>query len=116
MILSDREPDSIEQVVVGGIFASCGATPPDTRRFAHEMFYVLSSKRIAHRAGGSVGVRRGSAMPVRPGSEHVVENTGTAKLCTLTIVAPDERVAELVRAGPPVTIEDEDRLVCGGLA
>lgn len=116
VMLFDPEADGIEQVVVVEIFAPGGATPPNTHRFAHEMFYVLSGEGIARCDGRSVGLRRGSAMLVRPGSEHVVENTGTAKLYTLTIMAPNEGFAELIRAGQPVTIDDEDRLVLGGLA
>ena len=51
---------------------------------------------------------------LRPGSEHVIENTGSGKLYTLTFMVPNEGFAELIRAGQPVTLDDEDLMVlCG---
>jgi len=116
VMLFDPEADAIEQVAVVEIFAPGGATPPNTHARAHEMFYVLSGTGIARCGGQAVALRQGSAMLVRPGSEHVVENTGPSRLYTLTIMAPNEGFAELIRAGTPVILDDEDRAVLSGLA
>jgi hypothetical protein len=54
---------------------------------------------------------------LRPGAEHVIENTGAAKLYTLTFMVPNEGFAELIRAGAPVTLDDEDlAILCGIVA
>lgn len=116
VMLFDPEDDAIEQVAVVEIFTVGGATPPNSHSLAHEMFYVLSGEGVARCDGRTVPLARGAAMLVRPGSEHVVENTGTAKLYTLTIMAPNEGFAELIRAGEAVTLDAEDRAVLGGLA
>jgi len=53
---------------------------------------------------------------LRPGTEHVIENTGEAKLYTLTFMVPNEGFAELIHAGEPVVLDDEDRAILKGLA
>lgn len=116
VLLFDPDGDAIEQVAVVEIFTVGGATPPNTHTRAHEMFYVLSGEGVARCDGASVPLSRGAAMLVRPGAEHVVENTGASKLYTLTIMAPNEGFAELIRAGQPVTLDAEDRAVLGLLS
>jgi hypothetical protein len=58
-----------------------------------------------------VALKRGQAMLVRPGAEHVVENTGPGKLYTLTVMSPDEDFAALILAGTPGTLDAEDRRI-----
>ena len=53
------------------------------------------------------------ALLLRPGSEHVVENTGPGKLYTLTVMTPNEGFAELIRGGAPVELDAEDLRVLG---
>ena len=51
---------------------------------------------------------------LRPGCEHVVENTGREKLYCLTMMTPNEGFAELIRRGTPVTLTAEDVAVIRG--
>jgi mannose-6-phosphate isomerase-like protein (cupin superfamily) len=115
VLLFDQEGEGFETVAVVEIFTVGGATPPNMHSRAHEMFYVLHGEGVAHCEGASVALGRGSAMLLRPGSEHVVENTGLGKLYTLTIMVPNEGFAELIRAGIPMRLDDEDRAVLGAL-
>lgn len=112
-LLFDKEGSGCEQVVVVEIFSVGGRTPPNTHEFAHEFFYVLAGEGVAICNGVATTLRKGDALLVRPGSEHVVENTGKGKLYTLTMMCPNEGFAELIRAGVPVELDDEDRKVLG---
>ena len=56
----------------------------------------------------------GDAVVLRPGVEHVVENTGHGKLYCLMPMTPNEGFAELIRNGTPVDLTDEDRAVIAG--
>src|SRR5271163_3055414 len=107
VLLFDREKDDIENIFVIEIFTKSGATPPNEHAHAHEFFYVLEGE------GKSMPIRRGDALLLRPGSEHVIENTGSGKLYTLTVMTPNEGFAELIRSGQPVELDDEDRKVLG---
>ncbi len=64
--------------------------------------------------GQSVDVGPGDVLVLRPGTEHVVENTGPCKLYCLTMMTPNEGFAELIRNGTPVDLTDEDRAVITG--
>ena len=61
--------------------------------------------------GVSQQVGPGDVLVLRPGTEHVVENTGPGKLYCLTMMTPNEGFAELIRAGTPVALTTEDRAV-----
>ena len=113
VLLFDREKDDIENIFVVEIFTKGGATPPNEHAGAHEFFYVLEGEGKAHCDGKTIPVRRGDALLLRPGSEHLIENTGPAKLYTLTVMTPNEGFAELIRSGEPVTLDDEDLKVLG---
>ena len=63
--------------------------------------------------GKTMPIKRGDAVLLRPGSEHVIENTGPGKLYTLTVMTPNEGFAELIRGGQPVNLDDEDLKVLG---
>jgi mannose-6-phosphate isomerase-like protein (cupin superfamily) len=58
----------------------------------------------------------GDALVLRPGVEHVVENTGPGKLYCLTLMAPNEGFAELIRSGTPVDLTPGDIAVIEGRA
>ncbi|GAB4182476.1 MAG: hypothetical protein OHK0024_21910 [Thalassobaculales bacterium] len=96
------------------IFQPGGRTPPNTHAAAEELFFVLKGEGLAHAGGKSVALKAGDALAVPPGVEHVIENTGTGKLYTLTVMAPNEEFAELLLAGTPVELDAEDRAVIGG--
>lgn len=114
VMLFDPETDGIEQVCVVEIFAVGGATPPNAHSRAHEFFFVLAGEGVARCGEEARRIAKGDAMMLRPGAEHVIENTGTGKLYTLTFMAPNEGFAELIRAGQPVALDQEDLAVlCG---
>lgn len=110
-LLFDPAGDAIEPVCVVEIFTQGGATPPNTHRHAHEFFYVLAGEGIAHCGGVSRPIRKGDALMLRPGTEHVIENVGAGKLYTLTFMQPNEGFAELIRGGERLELDDEDRAV-----
>ena len=113
-LLLDRQAGGTSAVCVVEIFTVGGRTPPNTHAGADEFFYVLSGTGIARCDGREVSLRKGDALLVKPGSEHVVENTGSGKLYTLTVMAPNEGFAEMIRAGEPVRLDAEDLAVlCG---
>jgi mannose-6-phosphate isomerase-like protein (cupin superfamily) len=106
--------DGIEPVCVVEIFGRGGRTPPNAHRIAHEFFYVLAGEGRAVCGGEITPLGRGQALLVRPGVEHVIENTGAGKLYTLTVMFPNEGFAELIRAGRPVELDEEDRATLAG--
>jgi len=113
-LLFDRQAGDCASVAVVEIFTVGGRTPPNTHRAADEMFYVLSGEGRVTCDGQTTPVRKGDALLVKPGAEHIVENTGTSKLYTLTIMIPDEDFGALIRSGQPVVLDAEDRAVlCG---
>lgn len=113
VLLFDREKDDIDNVFVIEIFSKGGATPPNEHAHAHEFFYVLEGEGTARCDDKTIAFKRGDALLVRPGSEHVIENTGRGKLYTLTVMTPNEGFAELIRGGEPVELDEEDRRVLG---
>ena len=113
-VLFDGEKDAIENIFVVEIFTRGGATPPNTHSGAHEFFYVLHGEGIARCGDKALPIRKGDALLLRPGNEHVVENTGAGKLYTLTVMTPNEGFAELIRAGQKVELDAEDLAVLGG--
>lgn len=113
VLLFDREKDDVDNIFVVEIFTQGGATPPNIHATAHEFFYVLEGEGRARCEDKSIPIRRGDALLLRPGSEHVIENTGSGKLYTLTVMTPNEGFAELIRGGEPVELDDEDRKVLG---
>lgn len=90
------------------IFDVGGRTPPNMHPKAQEMFYVLEGEGIAHCGGKSVRLRRGDSLMLPAGMEHQIENTGAGRLYCLTFMTPNDDFAELIRAGTPVEIDDED--------
>jgi len=115
VLLFDPQADAFSSIAVIEIFTLGGATPPNMHKDAHEMFYVLHGEGVARCAGEEVALRKGSALLLRPGSEHVVQNTGRSKLYTLTLMVPNEGFAELIRAGERLELDAEDRAVLGAL-
>lgn len=98
------------------VYRQGGKTPPNSHRRAHEMFYILSGQGTAYCDGAEVALRAGDSIVVPPGAEHVVENTGTSKLYTLTVMVPNEEFAELIHAGEPVELDAEDLSVLRRMA
>jgi mannose-6-phosphate isomerase-like protein (cupin superfamily) len=59
-------------------------------------------------------MKAGDSFLVRPGNDHIVENTGTEKLYCLTVMVPNEGFAELVRSGIPMALDSQDMKVIAG--
>jgi len=112
-IVFDPPGDGTDFIACVEIFDVGGRTPPNAHTRAHEMFFVLKGEGVAHADGQAVPIKTGDSLLVRPGSTHVIENTGATRLYTLTLMVPDEEFAALIRRGTPVELDDEDRAVLG---
>ncbi len=112
--LLDPLEDGVNFTLVVEIFEPGGKTPPNEHSVAEEAFFVLAGTGRAFADGEAHDVGPGDLLVLRPGTEHVVVNTGPDKLYCLTLMAPNEGFAELIRAGTPVPITDDDRaVICG---
>lgn len=114
-MLFDGEKDQIDNIFVIEIFTPGGATPPNEHAAAHEFFYVLEGEGVARCEDKTMPIKKGDALLLRPGAEHVIQNTGAGKLYTLTVMTPNEGFAELIRGGEEVELDEEDMRVLGGL-
>ncbi len=112
--LFDPIADGVSFTLVIEIFMPGGKTPPNTHAVAYESFFVLAGIGKAFADGEAFDIAPGDAFVLRPGVEHVVENTGSEKLYCLTMMTPNEEFAELIRSGTPVELTDEDRAVIAG--
>lgn len=112
--LLDPVADGVGFTLVVEIFEPGGKTPPNTHVAAEEAFFVLAGHGTAYADGAAIAVGPGDCFVLRPGIEHVVENTGTGKLYCLTFMAPNEGFAELIRNGTRVELTAEDRAVIAG--
>ncbi|MGH8002136.1 MAG: cupin domain-containing protein [Brasilonema sp.] len=95
------------------IFDVGGKTPPNRHQWAVEMFFVLKGEGIASCDGKIVRIKAGDSLLVPPTGTHLIENTGSSRLYTLTIMVPNEDFAELIRSGTPVELDEEDMAVFG---
>jgi mannose-6-phosphate isomerase-like protein (cupin superfamily) len=112
--LFDPLADGVSFTLVVEIFLPGGATPPNTHAIAYESFFVLAGTGVARANGMEMPIGPGDAFVLRPGVEHVVENTGNTKLYCLTFMTPNEGFAELIRGGTAVELTDDDRAVITG--
>ena len=111
-LVFEPEGDGVDLTCVVEIFTVGGKTPPNVHRRAHEMFFVLQGEGRAFCGDNApTPIRAGDALLVRPGTAHVIENTGPGKLYTLTVMVPDEEFAALIRSGTPVELDAEDKAV-----
>ena len=93
------------------VFEPGGATPLHHHGHAHEMFFVLRGEGVSTCEGIRHPIKTGDSFLVRPGHDHVVENTGTEGLYCLTIMVPNEGFAEMVRSGIPMQLSAADHAV-----
>ena len=112
--LFDPIADAVDFTLVVEIFAPGGATPPNTHCRAQEVFFVLAGQGVAVADGQETPIGPGDTLLVPPGIEHVIRNTGAGKLYCLTLMAPDEDFAALIRGGEPVDLTAEDIAVIEG--
>ncbi|AFY55225.1 mannose-6-phosphate isomerase [Rivularia sp. PCC 7116] len=95
------------------IFDVGGKTPPNRHLFALEMFFVLKGEGKATCDGKTINIKAGDSLLVPATGTHLIENTGSGRLYTLTIMVPNEDFAELIRSGTPVELDEEDMAVLG---
>jgi mannose-6-phosphate isomerase-like protein (cupin superfamily) len=98
------------------IFDVGGQTPPNRHSFAVEMFFILKGEGVAICDGKKIPIKTGDSLLVPPTGIHLIKNTGSSRLYTLTIMVPNEDFAELIRSGIPVELDEEDMAVLGRLA
>jgi len=110
----DPLADGVSFTLVVEIFEPGGKTPPNAHSIAEEAFFVLAGTGKAYADGAMHEVGPGDVLVLRPGIEHVVENTGPGKLYCLTMMTPNEGFAELIRNGTAVELTAEDRAVITG--
>ena len=109
----DPVADKAPFLSVVEIFEVGGKTPLHHHDHAHEMFYVLSGQGRCHCAGQVHELAKGDTLVLPPGMDHVVENTGADRLYCLTVMVPNEGLAELINAGAAMALDDADRAVVG---
>ena len=95
------------------IFDVGGQTPPNRHQWAVEMFFILKGEGVAICDGKQVSIKAGDSLLVPPTGTHLIKNTGSSRLYTLTIMVPNEDFSELIRSGIPVTLDAEDLAVLG---
>ncbi len=110
----DPLADGVSFTMVVEIFEPGGKTPPNSHAVAEEVFFVMAGTGRAIADGTVRDVGPGDVLVLRPGTEHIVENTGPGKLYCLTMMTPNEGFAELIRTGTPVELTEEDRAVIAG--
>ncbi len=110
----DPVSDGVSFTMVVEIFEPGGKTPPNSHTVAEEAFFVIAGTGRAIVGSDSRDIGPGDVLVLRPGTEHVVENTGPKKLYCLTMMTPNEGFAELIHAGVPVALTAEDRAVITG--
>ncbi|MBF2063921.1 MAG: cupin domain-containing protein [Calothrix sp. C42_A2020_038] len=97
------------------IFDVGGKTPPNRHQWAVEMFFVLKGEGVAICDGKNVHIKTGDSLLVPPTGTHMIQNTGSTRLYTLTIMVPNEDFSELIRSGTPVELDAEDMSVLSRL-
>jgi len=107
----DPVADKAPFLSVVEIFEPGGKTPLHHHEQAHEMFYVLSGRGRAVCGGRTYDMAKGDTLVLPPGMEHVVENVGTDRLYCLTVMVPNEGLAELIRAGATMALDAADRAI-----
>ena len=114
VMVFDPHTDRASFTCVIEVFDVGGRTPPNRHEVAQEMFYVLSGRGRAHAQGHDpADFETGDSLLVPAGGWHEIENTGDAKLYCLTMMTPNEGFAEMILAGTPDGIDDEDWAVIG---
>lgn len=111
-LVFDPQGEGADLTCVVEIFQPGGKTPPNVHHRAHEMFFVLQGEGLVICGNEPpLRIKPGDALLVKPGTLHVIENTGPGKLYTLTVMTPNEEFAGLIRGGTPVALDAEDKAV-----
>jgi mannose-6-phosphate isomerase-like protein (cupin superfamily) len=90
------------------IFDVGGKTPANRHQWAVEMFFILKGEGVALCDGKTIAIKAGDSLLVPPTGIHMIKNTGSSRLYTLTVMVPNEDFSELIRSGIPVELDEED--------
>lgn len=115
VVIFDSIKDGLDFIACVEIFDPHGLTPPNSHSAADELFFVLAGEGRAYCDGQWLNLKKGDAMVVRAGSEHLIKNTGPGRLYTLTVMVPDDNFARLIRSGVPDRLDEEDLRMLSGL-
>ncbi len=115
-IIFDPIDEGVGFIAAVEIYDEGGKTPPNFHSYAYEMFFILRGEGRAHCQDQVIEFKTGDAFLAPPPSVHVVENTGKGRLYCLCVMVPNESFAELIRAGTPEILDEEDLAVLAGLA
>ncbi|HZX88954.1 MAG TPA: cupin domain-containing protein [Reyranella sp.] len=107
----DPVTDKAPFLSVVEIFETGGKTPLHHHDHAHEMFYVLEGSGRAHCGSVTYDMEKGDTLVLPPGMDHIVENVGAGRLYCLTVMVPNEGLAELIRAGMPMALDGRDQRI-----
>ncbi|MDT3438171.1 cupin domain-containing protein [Pseudofrankia sp. BMG5.37] len=98
--------------VVFEIWEPGGSQPPNSHPVSTETFVVLVGTGLAHSDGHTRPIGPGDVLVLPPGSVHRIVNTsGTERLYTITVMAPDDGFAALIERGPVAGLDPEDLAV-----
>ncbi len=114
VIIFDSMKENLGFICCVEIFDVGGKTPPNAHKEADELFFVLEGEGKARCDDHWLALRKGDALVVPAGAEHVIENTGTGRLYTLTVMVPDEDFSRLIRDGVPDVLDEDDLAVLKG--
>lgn len=112
--ISDPIQDGVDFTLLVEVYAEGGKTPPNSHAGAHELFFILKGEGRAFCDGHEAPIAPGDTVLLPPGTEHVIANTGPGKLYALCLMVPNEDFAEMIHAGTPVDLDEEDRAVLAG--
>lgn len=113
VVLVDPSNTDLPLIQVIEIFDIGGETPPNQHRLATEVFHVLYGQGEAILNQTITQIRAGSTVVVPHGCEHVVRNTGAARLYCLSTMVPNEGFAELIASGHAAQLDELDYLALG---
>jgi mannose-6-phosphate isomerase-like protein (cupin superfamily) len=92
-----------------------GAQPPNSHPHSTELFLFLKGEGVANCDGTEVTVVAGDTLLLPATSVHYITNTGAGRMYSITLMAPDDGFADLVRRGPLAVTDDEDRTALAGV-
>ncbi|MEN9229328.1 MAG: cupin domain-containing protein [Thermostichus sp. DG02_5_bins_236] len=113
-IVFDPSHSQISLTFCVEIFDEGGKTPPNRHQMAVEMFFILKGEGVAICDGKAAPIKTGDSLLVPPTGVHEIHNTGPGRLYALCIMVPNEDFAELIRAGTPAELDEDDLRVLSG--
>lgn len=92
------------------IFEPGHRTTPHVHQLAHEIFVILAGTGDGFCDGKRFPLQSGDVVVFPPGSEHGIDVSEGSKMYCLEVMQPNDMFAELVRAGMPAGLLQNDDL------